>query len=462
MRPSPTVIPLPYFADSAHWFAALSGWRSPVWLDSGHPGSSYGRYDILAAEPDQQLTTFGGQTHIERSGKPALRSTDNPFALIERHSPPPLAPVPGLPFVTGAIGYFGYDLGRSASGPDQAQSDVGLPDLWLGFYPWAVIQDHREQRCFLVCRPESPAPEIQARLMAGLDKVDLMSFIKSEDLSFNINHFKANIKADYYLKSLGRIQEYIRAGDCYQVNFAQRFSADYTGDPARAYLALRQTLPSPFSGYIPLEAGAILSLSPERFVELRGGRAETKPIKGTMARGDTPESDRANAEALVASAKNRAENLMIVDLLRNDLSKSCTRVEVPQLFELQSFANVHHLVSTVTGQLRPDASALDLLAGCFPGGSITGAPKIRAMEIIEELEPSRRSVYCGSLGYLSADGAMDTNIAIRTLVCDRGRMHCWGGGGIVADSDPEEEYRESIAKVEVLMRTLEQKFGASS
>ncbi len=198
----------------------------PVWLDSGHPGSSYGRYDILAAEPDQQLTTFGGQTHIERTGEPALRSNDNPFALIERHSPPPLAPVPGLPFVTGAIGYFGYDLGRSAPGPDQAQSDVGLPDLWLGFYPWAVIQDHREQRCFLVCRPESRAPEIQARLMAGLDKMDLMSFIKSEDLSFNINEFEANIKADSYLKSLGRIQEYIRAGDCYQVNFAQRFSAD--------------------------------------------------------------------------------------------------------------------------------------------------------------------------------------------------------------------------------------------
>jgi para-aminobenzoate synthetase component 1 len=189
------------------------------------------------------------------------------------------------------------------------------------------------------------------------------------------------------------------------------------------------------------------------------GLAETKPIKGTIARGTSAEEDADNANALLGSVKDRAENLMIVDLLRNDLSKTCDSVAVPKLFELQSFANVHHLVSTVTGRLKPGKNALDLLETCFPGGSITGAPKIRAMEIIEELEPVRRSLYCGSLGYISSCGNMDTNIAIRTLLRDGEQLHCWGGGGIVADSQSDNEYRESIAKVNLLMNTLETSFG---
>jgi para-aminobenzoate synthetase component 1 len=208
-----------------------------------------------------------------------------------------------------------------------------------------------------------------------------------------------------------------------------------------------------------LETGAVLSLSPERFIQVRGSEVETKPIKGTIKRGITPEEDAANAQWLQNSQKNRAENVMIVDLLRNDLSKHCANVRVPKLCELQTFANVHHLVSTVTGELKANASAIDVLRDAFPGGSITGAPKIRAMEIIEELEPTRRSLYCGSLGYISADGQMDTSIAIRTLVCDGNKIHCWGGGGIIADSETDQEYRESIAKVKVLMDTLEREFG---
>jgi para-aminobenzoate synthetase component 1 len=208
-----------------------------------------------------------------------------------------------------------------------------------------------------------------------------------------------------------------------------------------------------------LPSGAVLSLSPERFICVEQGKAETKPIKGTMPRGKSEVEDEYNAQQLANSAKDRAENLMIVDLLRNDLSKVCDSVAVPELFGLQSFANVHHLVSTVTGQLKPGKTALNLLESCFPGGSITGAPKIRAMEIIEELEPVRRSVYCGSIGYLSSCGNMDTNIAIRTLLRDGDQIHCWGGGGIVADSEVDEEYRESLAKVSLLMNTLEQHFS---
>ncbi|RZK97799.1 MAG: aminodeoxychorismate synthase component I, partial [Pedobacter sp.] len=267
------------------------------------------------------------------------------------------------------------------------------------------------------------------------------------------------LNVDDYCLAIQKIQSYILAGDCYQVNFAQRFSTEFEGDTLVAYLQLRDSLPSPFSAYIELASGAILSLSPERFIKLEKNRAETKPIKGTIARGKTPAEDSANANILSGSLKDRAENLMIVDLLRNDLSKTCTNVKVPELFSLQSFANVHHLVSTVTGTLQQGYTALDLFATSFPGGSITGAPKIRAMEIIEELEPVRRSVYCGSVGYISACGNMDTNIAIRTLVCDQHKIHCWGGGGIVADSKADNEYQESIAKVSVLLETLEHYFN---
>lgn len=460
MRPSPSVTEVPYVADTALWFMRLKDWRHPIWLDSGRPLSHYGRYDIMAAEPSCRLETHDTQTQIHRDNGSCHTSEESPFALIERHRPSPLASVPGLPFVSGAMGYFGYDLGRRTNPlAKEKPRDLQLPDMWLGFYPWALIQDHQRQKAFLVARPDYPLEHLRERLKQPASEKNLKQFLKSSGKSFKISMFQKDMNADYYLSSLAQIRAYINSGDCYQVNFAQRFSADYFGDPLGAYLTLRQILPSPFSGYIPVTQGAVMSFSPERFVRLQQGRAEAKPIKGTMARGNTAEKDRQAALRLQASIKNRAENLMIVDLLRNDLSKSCHRVEVPQLCELQSFANVHHLVSTITGQLNPGASELDLLAGCFPGGSITGAPKIRAMDIIDELEPCRRSVYCGSLGYLSADGGMDTSIAIRTLVCDRERIHCWGGGGIVADSDPQEEYRESLAKVALLMTSLENDFG---
>ncbi|WMR32327.1 anthranilate synthase component I family protein, partial [Metapseudomonas otitidis] len=205
------------------------------------------------------------------------------------------------------------------------------------------------------------------------------------------------------------------------------------------------------------EAGAIVSLSPERFIRLSQGQVETRPIKGTRPRGLTPDEDLAQADDLLGSPKDRAENLMIVDLLRNDLGRSCRigSVRVPELFALESYPNVHHLVSAVRGELAEGKDALDLLAGSFPGGSITGAPKIRAMEIIDELEPTRRSIYCGSLLYLDVRGEMDSSIAIRTLLVKDGQASCWGGGGIVADSDWQAEYRESITKVQVLLRTLE-------
>jgi para-aminobenzoate synthetase component 1 len=233
------------------------------------------------------------------------------------------------------------------------------------------------------------------------------------------------------------------------------------GDPLLAYLRLRQTSHSPFSAYLASGPdAAVLSLSPERFLSVTNGVVLTQPIKGTRPRGRTPDEDRQLAESLRTSAKDRAENLMIVDLLRNDLGSRCETgsVQVQSLFELQSYTAVHHLVSSVTGRLRRGDHALALLRACFPGGSITGAPKIRAMEIIDELEPDHRSVYCGSVVWTGFDGNMDSSIAIRTLLCESGHIYCWGGGGIVADSDGDQEYQETLDKISLLISTLEDIF----
>jgi len=471
----PRIIPLIYQPESAHWFAAVRHLPHAIWLDSGHPGSSYGRFDIISAAPQCLLETRGALTTIRHCDGRSEESAQDPFYLLKQFLPanPTASPQNehSLPYIGGALGYFGYDLGRRLEKlPSLARDDVALPDMSVGIYPWAIVQDHVRQQSWLVINEGINQAlggaynflEIEQLCSASAKNPvfhGLMHFIKNNEKAFKISSFSSNINVDYYKDTLAKIQNYIRAGDCYQVNFAQRFSAEFSGDPFIAYLVLRAVLPSPFSGFMQLDGDAVLSLSPERFIQVRGNEVETKPIKGTIKRGASPEEDAANAQWLQNSLKNRAENVMIVDLLRNDLSKHCANVRVPKLCELQTFANVHHLVSTVTGELTAGASAIDVLRDAFPGGSITGAPKIRAMEIIEELEPTRRSLYCGSLGYISADGQMDTSIAIRTLVCDGNQIHCWGGGGIIADSETDQEYRESIAKVQVLMDTLEQEFN---
>lgn len=466
MNPSVVLYPVTYTQHSANWFRLLRDFSMPIWLDSGRPQSPYGRFDILSAAPTLTLNTYGDITHIQKDGT-AETSTENPFSLLSHYLPPTHAPLAEVPFCGGILGYFGYDLGRRLEKlPESTIKDIHLPDMSLGIYPWAIVQDHQEQKSWLVIN-RAIAPSYDFSIIQALCAQagethrfhDVRESSDCEIKSFKINQFDSNLNVSNYRASVNKILAYIKAGDCYQVNFAQRFSSSYEGDTFSAYLKLRESLPSPFSAYMELEGGSILSLSPERFIKLEQAMAETKPIKGTIARGATPEEDAANATKLQSSLKDRAENLMIVDLLRNDLSKTCNRVRVNELFGLQSFANVHHLVSTITGELKPHKNALDLLAGSFPGGSITGAPKIRAMQIIEELEPVRRSVYCGSLGYISACGNMDTNIAIRTLVSDKHKMHCWGGGGIVADSEPLKEYQESLAKVKVLLNTLEQNFS---
>jgi para-aminobenzoate synthetase component 1 len=460
MLDQPQVVELPYQRDSVVFFTALKSLPDPIWLDSCQPMSQQGRYDILAAAPHSRVTTRGDITTIVRHGDTS-QSPEDPFTLLEQLLPTPCeaAVLDGeaLPFCGGALGYFGYDLGRRLESiPAHAEADLSLPDMHFGLYSWAVISDHQRQKSVLVAQPEVDTRPVLARLNA---QHDLKLILEYDSKSLNISDFEGCSDKQHYFQKFDSIQKHILEGDCYQVNFAQRFSATYQGDPLAGYLALRAQLPSPFAGYVPLENGALLCLSPERFIACDDGIATTSPIKGTIARGRTPEEDKKHQVTLSNSDKDRAENLMIVDLLRNDLSKTCREVKTPTLFELQSFANVHHLVSTITGRLRPGVSSLDVLRAAFPGGSITGAPKVRAMSIIDELEPYRRGPYCGSLGYISACGRMDSNIAIRTVICDQGRMHCYGGGGIVADSDAESEYQESVTKVALLLRTLEREFG---
>jgi para-aminobenzoate synthetase component 1 len=359
------------------------------------------------------------------------------------------------------VGYLGYDLGRRFERiPAIAAADIGMPELAIGLYDWAVIVDHAERRTWLAGLGRDPRtfarwPELVERLhsreAAARQPFRVLSRPAPE------------VSRAEYAAAFARVQQHIRRGDCYQVNLTQRFSARAEGDAWHAYLRLREINPAPFAAFLAFPDGRVLSSSPERFLRVADGRVETKPIKGTRPRAADPARDRALAEELRASAKDRAENVMIVDLLRNDLGKCCApgSVRVTKLFDVESYASVHQLVSTVEGRLAPGKHALDLLAACFPGGSITGAPKVAAMQIIEELEPQRRSVYCGCIGYVGYDGNMDTNIAIRTLVQHGEHVYTWAGGGVVADSEVDAEYQESLDKAAALLAVLDERAPAA-
>ncbi|WP_444438554.1 aminodeoxychorismate synthase component I [Pseudomonas sp. A6] len=441
-----SVHPLPYREDPTARFARIAQAPGAVLLDAGRPGASRGRYDLMSAWPLAELAPSADES--AKAFFARLRTALQSLGQADA------AEIPDLPFVGGMIGYLSYDLGRRIERlPQHSRDDLGLPDARVGLYAWALVTDHQRGTSQLVFHPRLETTERQ-RLLALFEADAAAPALPPFRLHAG---FRPDLSREQYRQALERVQGYILAGDCYQVNYTQRFRAPCSGSPWQAYLALREACPTPFAGYLGLGEGAILSLSPERFIRMHRRQVETRPIKGTRPRGRTPAEDAANAEELLASPKDRAENLMIVDLLRNDLGRSCTpgTVRVPELFALESYPNVHHLVSSVTGELAADKDALDLLLGSFPGGSITGAPKVRAMQIIDELEPSRRGIYCGSLFYLDVRGELDSSITIRTLLVKDGQVSCWGGGGIVADSDWEAEYAESLTKVDVLLRTLE-------
>ncbi|MFZ2724673.1 MAG: aminodeoxychorismate synthase component I [Methylococcaceae bacterium] len=453
--PSPKILihALPYHSDSSLWFSPLAREPWAVFLDSSYPYSQQGRYDIIATQPVCTLETFGSITRICTQGQ-CYDSEENPFALVKAQLQAFNAQQTStdLPFVGGAIGYFSYDLARRLEKlPVMAQDSERIADMAVGIYLWALVIDHQEKRSYLVA--QGIDTEHWQQLIA---RFSVLPKAQPSQVFAVTSAVQANMDLSGYQHAFERIKYYLTEGDCYQVNLTQRFVADCTGEPWTAYQALRQSNAAPFSSYLNFPDVQILSSSPERFLKLQGGIVETKPIKGTRPRKANPLEDQQQQQLLKTSTKDRAENVMIVDLLRNDLSKTCSAVKVPELFAIETYTTVHHLVSTVTGILNQGQDALDVLQSCFPGGSITGAPKIRAMQVIEELEPQRRGVYCGSVAYISFDGTMDSNIAIRTLVHAHGTIRFWAGGGIVYDSIMEEEYQECFDKAAAMLELLKQ------
>ena len=471
-------IPLEYIS-STQKYQQLSRLLKLDWamlLDSGSiPESSnreseliYRRFDIFVCQPTLRLTYSNKKLTIEDnkdiadvSDSPPLetmRKITNEYSENSKQSEHNIK----LPFNGGWLGYISYDFGFTLqpnheklfpSQIDNLKKESDLPLIAMGFYQWAIITDHKEQTSTLH--------------NFGLNSSEwetLQSFIKNNLNPKNLElsgarlktSFKSNTDYQDYENAFNTIQNYIKEGDCYQVNFAQRFNSQFEGEAFDLYRKLAIENNSPFSAYINLGSQQILSLSPERFIQSNGKKVTTQPIKGTLPRDPDPIKDEQLANELINSEKDRAENLMIVDLLRNDLSKTAKKasVKVTELFGHYKFESVHHLISTIESELDDSFDNYDLLETTLPGGSITGAPKIRAMQIIDELEANNRGIYCGIIGYIDFDGNMDTNICIRTLLADNKQIYCWAGGGLVADSQLDSEYQETFDKLNKIIPVL--------
>ncbi len=431
-------------------------------LDSGMNARKLGRYSFIGSQPFLVFRSKGSSLQLDW-GDRVEEWKGNPFdalrEILDRFQSPP--PLKNLPFTGGGVGYFGYPLHCFIEElPATTHDDLNLPDCYFAFYDAIVAFDHLSNRVYLC---QSPADEASAnrhqqqveKLRSILKSENQPSQLRSEGFTFHVSRFtKSPIRSNFseadYLSTVQRAKAYIASGDIYQVNLSQRLSTSSDLPPAELYARLRQLSPAPFGAYLHCGDFHILSASPERFLRFwpDSRTVETRPIKGTRPRGLTPELDRKLAAALLHSEKDRAELLMIVDLERNDLGRVCEigSVHVRELISLESYSNVHHLVATVAGTLRTDCDWIELLQSCFPGGSITGAPKIRAMELIDELEPTNRGVYTGAIGYLGFDGGMELNIAIRTCIVKDGLAYFHIGSGIVADSDPVSEYQETLDK----------------
>lgn len=436
-------------ATAVELFSHFAHLPHAVFLDSASASHPDSHFDLISFAPQHSLTAQNGSVFLDE-----IEQKDNLFTLMQRLlSPYQTEKAPhDLPFSGGWLGYFSYDLGRYIERlPSKAKNDIALPDATIGLYPDALIY-HKKLACWFYI--SQPSEQENARLDKYLAQINTPVTATKFNLT---SPWQSNMDYASYEEKFNQVQAYLHSGDCYQINLAQRFCASYSGSPWHAYLQLREQNSAPFSAYIALpDHNAVLSLSPERFIGVNDGKVQSKPIKGTLPRLSDADKDKQQAEALANSPKDRAENVMIVDLLRNDLGKvaKAGSVNVPSLFAIESFPAVHHLVSTVTSTLAAGKTAIDQLEAAFPGGSITGAPKIRAMEIIEQLEPHRRSIYCGSIGYISACGNMDTSITIRTLVAKNSQLYCWAGGGIVADSKARLEYQETYDKVNKILPVL--------
>jgi para-aminobenzoate synthetase component 1 len=427
----------------------------------------YGQRSLLLFSSGPSVCCRGEQVTLSRGGQRRQFAAD-PFSVLqdllgEFETP---APAPGAPLCGAAVGYLGYDLCHFVEElPRTVADDLGLPDMFLHFCPVVVTFDHESGQCWVGWTDTGQgvetclAHQLAARLIAaGTSPRHAPPSTHHSQLTTHHPPLTSNFTHQAYVDAVRRAQDYILAGDIYQVNLSQRFAAPMPVPPWTLYRRLQTINPAPFAAYLDYGSFQILSASPERFLWLdpHSRRMHTRPIKGTRPRGADPDSDRRNAQELLASEKDHAEHVMIVDLERNDLGRVARTgsVHVAERAVLETFPTVHHLTSTVEATLRDDCDRVDLLRATFPGGSITGAPKIRAMEIIDELEPTKRGVYTGAIGYFGFDGSLDLNIVIRTMVVQDGTAYFHAGGGIVADSDPEAEYQETLDKARALVEAL--------
>ena len=420
----------------------------PILLDSALLRPGLGRYSYLTADPFLVMRSKGRAVELIE-GNTVTLSEDNPFSVVKRLLSAFRANLhpSGPPFQGGAIGYFGYEMGGLLERlPGKAVDDLDLPDMTIGLYDWVLAFDHLDDKAWIVTTQfsrEGRAKWVRDRIDVGRETLR-----RTNGRVGIATDLRSNFTREQYMDAVERVKKYIVAGDIYQANISQRFQATIHTDDWTLYRALRSSTSAPFGAYLDLPEVTILSASPEQFLHVEDGFVETRPMKGTRPRGATREDDAQLRSELSQSVKDRAENIMIVDLLRNDLGRVCVpgTVLTPELFSVEQYPNVHQLVSSVTGRLRPEHDVIDLLKACFPGGSVTGAPKIRAMEIIDEIEPVQRSVYCGAIGYIGFDGSMQLSIPIRTMLKMGNQVYFQVGGGIVADSDPEAEYQETLDK----------------
>ena len=439
-------------------------------LDSGMDTRKLGRYSFIGSDPFLVFSTRGSKI-ILTQGTEKSRLIGNPFDILNDflevyHLDPCSPPVP---FIGGAVGYFSYDLCHFIERlPSTAVDDLKLPECYLGFYDLVLAFDNLQGKAYVIStgfpelRETKRIERAKKRLNEMKNKLADVSNSSTEvprtPTSFPVEQvtLKGGFTHQEYVDAVEKARQYIIAGDIFEVNISQRFEAELSITPYELYKRLRQINPAPFACYLGFDEVTVVSASPERFIRARGDWIETRPVKGTRPRGKTPEEDEALANELLSSAKDRAENIMIVDLERNDLGRVCSygSVKVTELTILEVFPTVFHLTSTVEGRLREDKNCIDLLKATFPGGSITGAPKVRAMEIIDELEPTRRSVYTGNIGYLSFNGDLDLNIAIRTFLVKGSNAYFQVGGAVVYDSNPEAEYQETLDKGKALVAAL--------
>ncbi|MCS5422741.1 MULTISPECIES: aminodeoxychorismate synthase component I [Psychrilyobacter] len=430
----------------------------PFFLDSGMDSEKLGRYSFIGVDPFLVIKSEGNRVSLEEDGK--IKTMEgNPLDILQEKLNLYKIEREEIPFVGGGVGYFSYELAHLMEKlPNTVKKDVDIPEMVMGFYDGIIIIDHRDDKKYIgAIGFKQNIEEIIKKIEKNIEQYEKK--IKTEEIGKKViknRDINSNMTEDYYLASIKKLKDYIYSGDIYQVNFTQRFQCDFQGDSNELYKNLKLINPAPFAAYLDFGEGEIISSSPERFIKLTDGTIETRPMKGTRPRGKSKAEDEKLKAELINSEKDRAELLMIVDLMRNDISRVAKTgsVKVTELFHLEEYATVLQMVATIEGELKDELSAVDIIKATFPGGSITGAPKIRAMEIIDELETTARNIYTGSIGYLGFDGDMDLNIAIRTIVLKDGSAYFQVGGGIVWDSDPHEEYEESLVKGRALVKAL--------